>query len=64
MRLNSTHLSRRGSEHVQNSATDKNSFFNQFFSAFLSRKSDHSASGAMITLTIRLNSTQLPVELS
>ena len=34
------------------------------FSVFLSRKSDHSASGAMIALTIRLNSTQLPVELS
>ena len=30
----------------------------------LSRKSDDSARGAMITLTIQLNSTQLPVELS
>ena len=29
----------------------------QFFSVLLSRKSDNSASGAMITLTIRLNST-------
>jgi len=35
----------------------------RFFLVFLSRKSDHSASGAIITLTIRINSTASWVEL-
>jgi len=59
-----TQLSRRNSENVQTRRLIKKTgrFFADF--SFFSRKSVHSARLALTTLRIRLNSTQLPDELS
>ena len=59
-----TQLSRTNSDNVQNSTTDKKLSDFSPISVFFSRKSVQSAGLALNTLKIRLNSTQLPDELS